>query len=72
MAPFNAEQANLVRMILAAENKFRDLALFNTAIDTMLRSSDLLSLKVNDITDHEGRIIEEINIRQQKTKKEWR
>ena len=67
MAPFNAQQAQLVRMILTAEGKLRDLALFNTAIDTMLRASDLLALKVNDVTDHDGNLVEELNIRQKKT-----
>lgn len=45
----------------------RDLALFNMAIDTMLRASDLLALRVIDIADHNGEIVPEFNIRQQKT-----
>ncbi len=46
----------------------RDLAMFNTGIDTMLRASDLLKLRVIDVADHEGNIIEEFSIRQKKTK----
>ena len=53
------------RKALAA---LRDLALFNTAVDTMLRASDLLSLKVIDVIDHNDEIFEEIPIRQKKTK----
>lgn len=67
MSPFNSEQAQLVRMILTAEGKLRDLALFNTSIDTMLRASDLLALKVIDVTDHDGNPVDELNVRQKKT-----
>jgi hypothetical protein len=42
MAPFTAEQASVIRSLLTTEGKIRDLALFNTALDTMLRASDLL------------------------------
>jgi integrase len=55
----------LRRQALAA---LRDLALFNTGIDTMLRASDLLRLRVIDVCDHTGAIVEEIPIRQKKTK----
>lgn len=68
MAPFTPDQAQLIRSILRAENAFRDLALFNTAIDTMLRASDLLALTVNDVTDHNGDVVHEFTIRQKKTK----
>ncbi len=45
----------------------RDLALFNTGIDTMLRASDLLSLRVIDVIDHTGEIVDEFPVRQRKT-----
>ncbi len=45
----------------------RDLALFNVGIDTMLRGSDLLTLKVEDVADRNGHIIEEGTTRQTKT-----
>src|SRR5262245_25436932 len=67
MAPFSPEQAQLIRSLLVAEKKIRDLALFNTAIDTMLRASDLLPLRVNDITDHNGDVVHEFTVRQKKT-----
>lgn len=66
MAPFNPDQAALIRALLLAEKKIRDLALFNTAIDTMLRASDLLPLRVIDITDHNGDVVQEFTIRQKK------
>lgn len=67
MAPFTTEQAGMIRSLLTAEKKIRDLALFNTALDTMLRASDLLPLRVIDITDHNGDVVKEFNIKQKKT-----
>ncbi len=67
MAAFTPPQAQLIRSILEAEHNLRDLALFNTAIDTMLRASDLLTLRVSDVSDHAREIVEEFTIRQKKT-----
>ena len=67
MAPFTPAQAGVIRSLLTAEKKIRDLALFNTALDTMLRASDLLPLRVIDITDHNGDVVQEFNIKQKKT-----
>jgi integrase len=67
MAPFTPEQAGLIRSLLQAEGKIRDLALFNSALDTMLRASDLLPLRVIDITDHNGDVVHEFTIKQKKT-----
>ncbi len=50
-----------------AHAALRDLALFNTGIDTMLRASDLLVLRVIDVCDHTGEIVHEFPIRQKKT-----
>jgi len=66
-APFSPAQIKLIKSILFAENNLRDLALFSTAIDTMLRASDLLKLTVEDVTDFQGQIKEQILIKQQKT-----
>lgn len=72
-SPFSSDQVKIIRGILTEEAKagsqsaVRDLALFNTAIDTMLRSGDLLALTVSDVTDHEGRVLEEFPIKQEKT-----
>ncbi len=67
MAPFTADQAAVIRSLLIAEKKIRDLALFNMGIDTMLRASDLLPLRIIDITDHNGDVVHEFTIRQKKT-----
>ena len=66
-APFTPEQVYIIRQLLHAEGHLRDLALFNTAIDTLLRASDLLTLKVEDVTDHHGTVVDECTVRQHKT-----
>ena len=67
MRPLSREQVQTIRRLLEAEDNPRDLALFSTAIDTMLRGVDLLALTVADVTDHEGRVRDEFMARQQKT-----
>jgi integrase len=60
-------EVQLIKRTLDADDNLRDLALFSTAIDTMLRSIDLLRLTVEDVTDDAGHVADEITIRQQKT-----
>ncbi len=50
-APFTPSNVRRIRALLAKRGDagMRDLALFSTAIDTMLRASDLLSLTVKDV-----------------------
>ena len=69
MAPFTPAQTALIRPLLKAEGKIRDLALFNMGTDTMLRASDLLPLHVLDITDHNGDVVHEFTVRQKKPAK---
>ena len=45
-----------------------DLCLFTIAIDTMLRASDLLSLKVSDVVHGDGSIRDRFILRQKKTR----
>ncbi len=49
--PFSPSEVNRIRKRLAKRGDagLRDLALFSTAIDTMLRAPDLLSLTVKDV-----------------------
>jgi len=48
--PFTQKEVDKIRRLLAdSKSKTRDLALFNTGISTMLRTSDLLALKVSDV-----------------------
>lgn len=53
----------------AEENlkELRDLALFCTGIDTMLRASDLLKLKVDDVQNPDSSVKDSLPIKQRKT-----
>lgn len=65
--PLSPEQVRLIRTSLEAGEEWRDLALFSMAIDTMLRAVDLLKLRVDDVIDDIGRVVDELPVRQQKT-----
>lgn len=63
------EQVDLIRLMFGQrkdKQAIRDLALFNTALDSQLRGCDLVRLKVRDISDglHVG---ERASVRQRKT-----
>jgi site-specific recombinase XerD len=64
--PFTLDQVQLIRMSLKAGEDKRALALFETALSTMLRAVDLLALKVGDVRDNGG-IADEFTLRQDKT-----
>jgi integrase len=66
--PFIPREVQVIRYAIEREQNECDLALFNTAIDTMLRSSDLLALKVGDVTNLMDEVVEEVVLQQQKTK----
>ena len=68
-APFSPRDVQTIKQILANEGNLRDLALFSMGIDTMLRGVDLLALKVEDVTDHAGAVVEQFTIGQHKTGK---
>jgi len=53
--PFTAQQVETIRMFLADQDRKRDLALFNVGIDTLLRSSDLIPLRVSDVMQQQKR-----------------
>lgn len=55
-----------IRVRLEIANATRDLALFNTAIDSKLRGCDLVTLKVSDVLAA-GVIKERVSILQSKT-----
>lgn len=65
--PFSPDDLRTIRSILSNQQRWRDLALFCVAIDTMLRSSDVLSLRVEDVTDHHGNVLETFTYCQKKT-----
>jgi len=59
-----------IKRILKEQSNPRDYLLFTMGINFALRINDLLSLKVNDVLDKEGEIVEYLHLREQKTKKE--
>ena len=65
-APFTAQEIWSIRMRLQDEERRRDLALFNLAIDSKLRACDLLQIRLSDISSG-GRINKRATICQQKT-----
>lgn len=72
MRPFAPDQAAFVRAELQlraarALPRLRDLALFNFSLDAMCRASEILALKTADVTDHLNRVVDEFEIRQEKT-----
>ncbi len=64
--PLTPDQVALIRLILRQENALRDLALFNVALDTSFRGSDLVRLRVSDVATPAG-VREIVEIRQKKT-----
>jgi integrase len=65
--PLKLKEIWAIRVRLQIANRKRDLALFNLAIDSKLRSCDLLQLRVRDVT-HGSTIASRAMIMQQKTR----
>lgn len=65
--PFTEEQTTMLKTLLTNKGEIKELALFSLGIDTILRAGDLLSLKVEDVLDHQGNPTLHINIQQEKT-----
>jgi len=66
--PLKLNEVWAIRIRLQIADKKRDLALFNLALDSKLRSCDLVKLKVSDVA-HGTRIAKRSTIMQMKTKK---
>ncbi|CAH8242149.1 Site-specific recombinase, phage integrase family [Vibrio aestuarianus] len=58
-----------IRIRLELEERLEELALFNLAVDSKLRSCDLLNLKVRDVY-RSGLVLSRTTVRQQKTRRE--
>ena len=65
--PLSLKQIWTIRHSLKIEERIRDLALFNLAIDSKLRACDLLNLRVSDVSS-DGQIKRRATILQQKTR----
>ncbi len=64
--PLRAKHVWAIRSKLQAEERSRDLAMFNLAIDSKLRGCDLVSVRVEDIAPH-GHTLDRGTVRQKKT-----
>ncbi|MCG7927404.1 MAG: tyrosine-type recombinase/integrase [Candidatus Thiodiazotropha taylori] len=64
--PLKLHEIWSIRIRLEMANRGRDLALFNLAIDSKLRSCDLVKLRVSDIV-HGSHILKRAMVMQQKT-----
>lgn len=64
--PLQPKHVWAIRVRLEIAKSFRDLALFNTAIDSKLRGCDLVSMRVSDVYAA-GSIKERASVLQQKT-----
>jgi integrase len=66
--PLKLNEVWAIRIRLQIADKKRDLALFNLALDSKLRSCDLVKLKVSDVS-HGTRISKRSTVMQMKTKR---
>ena len=64
--PLRPKHVWSIRSKLQAEERTRDLAMFNLAIDSKLRASDVVALKVEDVAPN-GYAADRATIRQKKT-----
>ena len=67
-APLKLKDIWAIRIRLQMDNRLRDLALFNLAIDSKLRGCDLVKLRLSDIA-HGGQIARRAIVLQQKTQR---
>ena len=65
--PLKLQEIWAIRIRLQLSKRIRDLALFNLAIDSKLRSCDLVKIKVKDVS-HGNSIAKRAMVMQQKTK----
>ena len=64
--PLKLKEIWAIRIRLQIANRIRDLALFNLAIDSKLRSCDLVKLRIRDVT-HGNSVAKRAMVMQQKT-----
>lgn len=67
-APLRLKEIWAIRIRLQLGNRVRELALFNTAVDSKLRSCDLVKLRVRDVMQGE-RVASRAIVTQQKTQR---
>ena len=68
--PFSETEVRKIEKELSRRtDKVRDLALFRMGVDTMLRTSDLRNLRVQDVLESEGEIVQRLDVKMKKTGK---
>ena len=68
--PFSETEVRKIEKELSRRtDKIRDLALFRMGVDTMLRTSDLRNLRVQDVLESEGGIVQRLDVKMKKTGK---
>ena len=67
-SPFTADQVFALKCRLKENEQTRDLALLSLAVDSMLRASDLLNLRVADVRSSDGVLRELCQLKQTKTR----
>ena len=65
--PLTSKELQLIHSLLSSQKKTRELALFTLAVDSLLRRSDIVGLRVQDITSPSRVVFENFTITQQKT-----
>ena len=63
--PLRPKHVWAIRSKLQAEERTRDLAMFNLAIDSKLRACDVVALKVEDVAPN-GYAVDRATVRQRK------
>src|SRR5450830_310252 len=66
--PLRQKHVWAIRTKLQIEQRTRDLALFNLAIDSKLRGCDVVALKVEDVAPN-GYSVDRASVRQRKTER---
>ncbi len=67
-AAFSISEAQAIYFHLSKRRAWKELCLFALGIDTMLRASDLLQLRVRDIQDGNKKLRKRLVLKQQKTR----
>ena len=65
--PLKLNEVQTISSILRTSENWRDLALFRLGIDSMLRASDLVSIYLDEVLDHNGKIRSRTEILMKKT-----
>jgi integrase len=67
MKALSMREVGTIQSRLYTAKQWRDLALFRTGIDTMLRASDLVRICTDEILDHNGKVMARAQIMMKKT-----